>query len=78
MNYKEVLNSIEYKIESLIEDLVEDKVYKSPKTEERLTALCLSRKYIKEKIKDENFTVLNRVNTSIIETEVQNEGGINE
>lgn len=78
MNYNKAIEVIEIKIEQLLEDLINDNVYKSPKTEDRLTALCLGREYLNEKVKKEKFKTLNRVNTSIIETEVQNEGGINE
>lgn len=74
MNYKNTLENIDVQIEKLLLDILENRVYKSPKTEERLTALCLSREYIIDKIKEENIKELNRLNTSIIEEEVKNEG----
>ena len=51
MNYKNTLENIDVQIEKLLLDILENRVYKSPKTEERLTALCLSREYIIDKIK---------------------------
>lgn len=50
MNYKEMLHVIEYKIEMLLRDITENNPYTSPRTEERLTALCLGREYLKEKM----------------------------
>lgn len=71
MDYKEKLNVIEFKIESLIEDLVEDKIYKSPRTEEKLTSLCLSREYLKDKIKEKAFIELNKINAEITTNELK-------
>lgn len=80
MNYSEVLDSIEIKIEQLLEDFVNDNVYKSPKTEDRLTALCLSREYLKEKIRHEHLQKFYEENGKLIvedlkdTQEVENEG----
>lgn len=59
MNYKNTLENIDVQIEKLLLDILENRVYKNPKTEERLTALCLSREYIIDKIKEENKQEVN-------------------
>ena len=73
MNYKQQKLILEDVIESLIQDIVEDRTFRSPRAEERLTALCLSREYLKDKIKEEATLELHRFNQEIIELE-----GINE
>lgn len=43
--YRERLETIDFKIERLIDDIIDDGPYKSPRAEERLTALCKAREY---------------------------------
>ena len=43
--YRERLKVIDDKIEHLIDDIIDDGPYKSPRAEERLTALCKAREY---------------------------------
>lgn len=43
------IEKIEEKIEQLIYSIVNDDTYRSPRAEERLTALCLARQYMKDK-----------------------------
>lgn len=74
MDYKQQLETVDYLIEGLLEDVVENKTFKSPRAEERLTALCLSREYLKDKIKEEAMSELHRLNKEIIELEGINEG----
>ena len=74
MNYKQQKFILEGVIESLIQDIVEDRTFRSPRAEERLTALCLSREYLKDKIKEEEMSELHRFNKEIIELEGINEG----
>lgn len=79
MNYKETLELVELKIECLLKDVVEDRPYKSPKTEERLTSLCLGREYLIAKLKENAFFELTNMNIEMINNEnevqeVQNEG----
>ena len=74
MDYVQQKFILEGLIESLIQDIVEDRTFRSPRAEERLTALCLSREYLKDKIKEENRLELHRVNSEIIELEGINEG----
>ena len=45
----EKINVIESKIDILIDDVVEDKMFKSPRAEEKLMSLLLSLKYLKDK-----------------------------
>ena len=73
MDYSQQLTAIEFLIESLILDIVENRAFKSPRTEERLTALCLSREYLKDRIKEEARLESQKLNKEIIELE-----GINE
>lgn len=74
MDYIQQKFILEGLIESLIQDIVEDRTFRSPRAEERLTALCLSREYLKDKIKEESRLELHRVNSEIIELEGINEG----
>lgn len=74
MDYKQQLETVDYLIEGLLEDVVENKTFKSPRAEERLTALCLSREFLKDKIKEEAMSELHRFNKEIIELEGINEG----
>lgn len=62
MNYNELLNLADESIKNLLEDILTNNSYKSPRAEERLTALLLSRKFLLEKIKEKNVD------------EVENEG----
>lgn len=74
MDYVQQKFILEGLIESLIQDIVEDRTFRSPRAEERLTALCLSREYLKDKIKEEAMSELHRFNKEIIELEGINEG----
>lgn len=74
MDYVQQKFILEGLIESLIQDIVEDRTFRSPRAEERLTALCLSREYLKDKIKEEAMSELHKFNKEIIELEGINEG----
>lgn len=74
MDYAQQKFILEGLIESLIQDIVEDRTFRSPRAEERLTALCLSREYLKDKIKEGAMSELHRFNKEIIELEGINEG----
>lgn len=74
MEYNQMMKNIDLQIESLLLDIIENKVYKSPKAEERLTALCLGREYIIDKIKEENKKEFIRLYTNENKQEVNNEG----
>ncbi len=74
MDYVQQKFILEGLIESLIQDIVEDRTFRSPRAEERLTALCLSREYLKDKIKEEAMSELHKLNKEIIELEGINEG----
>lgn len=74
MDYAQQKFILEGLIESLIQDIVEDRTFRSPRAEERLTALCLSREYLKDRIKEEAMSELHRFNKEIIELEGINEG----
>ena len=74
MDYVQQKFILEGLIESLIQDIVEDRTFRSSRAEERLTALCLSREYLKDKIKEEAMSELHKFNKEIIELEGINEG----
>lgn len=54
MNYAEAIEITEHKIEFYLKDILNDDPYKSAKAEGYLTALCLGREYLKDKIKKES------------------------
>lgn len=53
MNYKEKLDILDIKLEEVINDILSDNPYKSARAEERAIAYCSIRKYLIEKVKDE-------------------------
>lgn len=57
-DYEKALDSLEAKLEKHLEDVLSDNFDRSVKAEQYITALCLGREYIKEKIeniKESNF-----------------------
>lgn len=73
MEYTKTLKDIETKIEILLEDMITNNVYQSPRTEERLIAYCLGRNYIKDKIKEQSFIELSKINAEMINDEMVRE-----
>ncbi len=57
MDYNTALKQIDIKIEILLNDILTENPYKSLQAETRLTALCLAREYIKDKIKNTEIEV---------------------
>lgn len=51
-DYEKALDSLEVKLEKHLEDVLSDSFDKSVKAEQYITALCLSREYLKEKIEN--------------------------
>ena len=77
--YKNLLDNIEYKIELHLNNVLSENIYRSPKAEEYIIALCNARIYIKDKLKEFALEELCEINADICKLEsdkkeVNNEG----
>lgn len=76
--YKDLLRDIEYKIELHLNNVLSENIYRSPKAEEYIIALCDARIYVKDKIKDLAFEELCDINADMCKLEVDKEEVDNE
>lgn len=71
MDYEIVLKDLEIQIENMLHSIVYKDENWSPRNEERLTALCLGREYIKNKLKEKAFIELNKINIEMVNDEIK-------
>lgn len=76
--YKDLLRDIEYKIELHLNNVLSENIYRNPKAEEYIIALCNARIYVKDKIKDLAFEELCNINSDMCKLEVDKEEVNNE
>lgn len=70
MDYEIVLKDLEIQIENVLHSIVYKDENWSPRNEERLTALCLGRNYIKDKLRENAFAELNKINVEMVNGEI--------
>lgn len=75
MDYKEMLIQTEEKIEMYLNDILTNNFHRSVKAEEYLMALCKARDYLKDKVKEESFKELCKINAEITSNEIWEFGG---
>lgn len=71
MDYETILKDLEIQIEGVLHSIVYKDENWSPRNEERLTALCLGREYLKDKIKEVARDELHKMNEALIRADIK-------